>query len=118
MKPRRLAIVTILPSTSEMMPPLPMNALGVVGVVHQHPVEGGRKARLLRLRSVVDRGAPVVIGPRRRRHAVERVSRQRVVAKARQEFPVGSADGVAIESVGAGLEDAMLIHRNGFLACN
>ena len=77
--------------------------VGVVGVIHQHPVEGGRKARLLRLRSFVDRGAPVVIGPRRRRHAVERVPHQRVVAKARQEFPVGSADGVAIESVGAGL---------------
>ena len=90
----------------------------VIGVIHQHPVEGGRKARLLRLRSFVDRGAPVVIGPRRRRHAVERVSHQRVVAKARQEFPVGPADGVAIESVGAGLGGAMLIHRNGFLACN
>ena len=90
----------------------------VVGVIHQHPVEGGRKARLLRLRSFVDRGAPVVIGPRRGRHAVERVSHQRVVAEARQEFPVGPADGVAVESVGAGLGGAMLIHWNGFLACN
>src|SRR5262245_19484272 len=54
----------------------------VVGVIDQQPIEGGRKAHFLRRLSVGDRGASFVIGPRRRWHAVERVSHQRMIAKA------------------------------------
>jgi hypothetical protein len=90
--------------------------ISVIGVIHQHPIEGGRKACLLRRLSVGNRAASRIIGPRRRRHAVERVSCQRVIAKARQEFPVGPADSIAVESVGARFGGAVLIHRKGLPA--
>src|SRR5262249_55107060 len=90
--------------------------IGVIGVIYQYPIEGGRKARFLCRLSVGNCGASFVIGPQRRWHAVERVSRQRVIAKARQEFPVGPADGVTVESVGARLEGVVLIHRKGLPA--
>src|SRR5215510_6945164 len=49
--------------------------VGVISVIHQHPVESSWKACFLRRLSVGNRGASFVIGPRRGWNAVERVSR-------------------------------------------
>src|SRR5262245_41690168 len=90
--------------------------IGVIGVIHQHPIEIGWKACFLRRRSFGNRGAAFVIGPWRGWHAVEQMPRQGMVVEALQELPIDSADGLAVKVIKARFEGALLAHLKGFLS--